>query len=1270
MYTIDELVKLRRQYYELSIGADNAQEKVWIKKLRNILENDIHSDPLGCKIENTHIRIGEVHLDAFFEAQILFSHTHWAKRFSEWIYEKILEEFHCEKKKILLVGFETYIEPVLSLVKEKNSDYINYCIYEEPKYIQSRKTSMLRLRYEENLDEEHTYVIYICGISSTLSTFGKMQNLVETRTDRESICLSIIQVLPNIMKDTENEYKFTLNERLRKKQNNIVIRERNEKEIIKVEYLVDVYCEWNNVCDCKKCFPDNLMDERPIIATDETSVVPIQMIERIKEEKPQDEPQKENNLPKIPKISLFEFDSKGYKYERFLYYGHLERDDHHYNYYIRTAKLFQYIYKEGYKQFKKFCDEIKDRLSINVKKSEDESEVYVIVAPSHYSNQFFPIAINKEVFNNTAHIISFDIKKEYRSNFETKFSNFAYFFKQIEDAGNKIKIRFFFVDDQIISGDTYYRAKSLINSLIGKDKKFVDIFSGIIVLLNRSSQKTISDYFDKKENLLDNETKDDLNYFALIDINIPSIRNYGDSCPLCKLELDATNYSQLSLLDCSERYWIQKQYHYKLNTLEDARAKNADKGLRERRFRRFDCENTMWEEFRGCQSEDNFIKGIIEGINNYKKSDNYVNFEYLISAIKAISRPFLYYKENEKKAVLYFLLNLISHIIKDNGSSKLTFSIAEGRIKINFNNREKNKNKYVLVETLVNSLASIDSNYVLHFDTILRLCEFVEKIGFYNKLNFVLDNNEQGFYNVILNAVKRVLCGISGEAKAKFFEEEYNNKYFTADGITNDYVKYEILFNTLYLENANANDCAGILENKDGADLIGEYSNIAENIKSDINEKFKLDDIELIFYYYDNGLSKDNIFSITRETRIKKITDLLGIDEENEKKLNTIGYLIKENEILIKLHHYSMESIKKNKDGNKLNNGVYLYIKSKEKLSIHKKLELLRLVLTYRYGLSKKIYEDLSSGTIKTAIQAEKAAEIFISEKFLSHGKSYDIADMYENIINQSIRIFSKSKDEVSENDRFDLYTEIKVLMNRTISSVVNTQLYNTFFKQNGDKYSVKEWTHPIVPKVSKSKKKEINYLAQSMLSAYIDDIMRTDSGYIINIVSRYRREAKEKSKVTNLPNESRVSIQNEADELKNVVFFPNLLSNLGNKTILEYETNSIWLIGFIDLFVRNVIKHNIDKNNINMKISYKEIDERSYSVTISNKIDSMQETNGMTKTFCDILNHLMDNEEKNVNSGFTHIEGIETMISKIMVNMGPDIDDKSVFQATIIIKF
>ena len=137
--------ELRNSYYDLEMGG----EKIWIKKLRNILESDIHQKPLGCKISNTHVKIGEIHLDTFYEAQILFSHPRWIKRFSEWLLEEICNHTK-EESKILIIGYETYIEPVLVSLKENiviKNRQADYCVYEEPKYIRSEEKSEQKIRY-------------------------------------------------------------------------------------------------------------------------------------------------------------------------------------------------------------------------------------------------------------------------------------------------------------------------------------------------------------------------------------------------------------------------------------------------------------------------------------------------------------------------------------------------------------------------------------------------------------------------------------------------------------------------------------------------------------------------------------------------------------------------------------------------------------------------------------------------------------------------------------------------------------------------------------------------------------------------------------------------------------------------------------------------------------------------------------------------------------------------------------------------------------------
>ena len=54
----NNLHNLRESYYSLEIGCeqDSSKEPVWVKKLRNILERDIHQKSLGCHIQKTHIQ--------------------------------------------------------------------------------------------------------------------------------------------------------------------------------------------------------------------------------------------------------------------------------------------------------------------------------------------------------------------------------------------------------------------------------------------------------------------------------------------------------------------------------------------------------------------------------------------------------------------------------------------------------------------------------------------------------------------------------------------------------------------------------------------------------------------------------------------------------------------------------------------------------------------------------------------------------------------------------------------------------------------------------------------------------------------------------------------------------------------------------------------------------------------------------------------------------------------------------------------------------------
>ena len=94
-------------------------------------------------------------------------------------------------------------------------------------------------------------------------------------------------------------------------------------------------------------------------------------------------------------------------------------------------------------------------------------------------------------------LLRIDFDKEYRSNAHAKFSYLRNYVKQLELSNKKANIRVHYVDDSIISGRTFHRAKSLVESVLGLygDIKIkIHIFEKIFVLIDRNSPESRMQY--------------------------------------------------------------------------------------------------------------------------------------------------------------------------------------------------------------------------------------------------------------------------------------------------------------------------------------------------------------------------------------------------------------------------------------------------------------------------------------------------------------------------------------------------------------------------------------------------------------------------------------------------------------------------------------------------------------------------------------------------------------------------------------------------------
>ena len=117
----------------------------------------------------------------------------------------------------------------------------------------------------------------------------------------------------------------------------------------------------------------------------------------------------------------------------------------------------------------------------------------------HYSNAGFIELVNDTVFNGNAILLRIDFDKEYRCNAYTKFSYLRNYIRQLREMNIQGSICVHYVDDVIISGRTFHRAKSLVETVLKEEGIFeekvnIDIFDKVFVLIDRNSPDSRKQY--------------------------------------------------------------------------------------------------------------------------------------------------------------------------------------------------------------------------------------------------------------------------------------------------------------------------------------------------------------------------------------------------------------------------------------------------------------------------------------------------------------------------------------------------------------------------------------------------------------------------------------------------------------------------------------------------------------------------------------------------------------------------------------------------------
>ena len=391
-----------------------------------------------------------------------------------------------------------------------------------------------------------------------------------------------------------------------------------------IYYLMRATTVWEHPLKCKLCFPGEhgLINEVPLVETDLTSTVPSQQIrseiayrsqlftnrlldKRRKLHKGSDKSNVGGNNHRITLL------------RDCVYYGHIERGKNHFQYYISTQDFF---YKdEVRKEIREWLDGLKqeDEQSGRIK----SPKLKIIFSPEHNTNVGFAQYVNTYYFNGTAEIISINVDKEFRTNFicehESIRRTIERLHKQQEIFDRSSPVEFYFVDDNINTGDTIKKANSFLRSLIPNE--YVGLYSPVVIkkcflLVDRLSDAS------KGSLVLSGDPSD---CHAFVHIDISHMRRQGDSCVGCKLRAEAKRLFNRSPMKITANYWAKKYLELIPVDFDDIK-----------KMPKLQNGNYAYERFVLAHIAQNFI--FIDGVVTRSSGEYYDSIIYIFELIISI----------------------------------------------------------------------------------------------------------------------------------------------------------------------------------------------------------------------------------------------------------------------------------------------------------------------------------------------------------------------------------------------------------------------------------------------------------------------------------------------------------------------------------------------------------------------------------------------------------------------------------------------------------
>lgn len=516
------------------------QLSIFDARILKLAKCSIDEIPSGYKLANTHMRLGsKVHIRAFYEMAILFYRTSVANRIAFEMLRSIKDYSDSNGNKLvnlleddlLFFGYASYSKALTTSVREILREYREIPLRKRKAIAQSEEeiatinglieavpSHIARIFYQHNLQSELPIeetelncdfyddqlcvrnsnkkidiqkpitLIQIVPISTTLTTFDKIEaRLIAELSDRakaqikNNIRYTVFWVTDKETVGRENE-KAKYWTKVETNKREITPNPEIMESTSPITYFMRTPVIWEDPLKCELCYPDDVIGEVPLVDTDPTSTVPAQQIRGRVSGIENDECNQSENDQRLLDLKSC------------VSYGHIQREKNHFQFYIETQKYFNKVHLK-----------VKDWL-INLRQEDahtgglSQTSLHVIFSPEHTTNVGFAQYVNNYYFEGMAEIVCINEDKEFRSNFKCEHTALIQIINELLSHAVNTEERpvsFYFVDDTIISGETFHKANNFLHSLLPDQycAMFpVSLFKKCFLLVDRLSKESKKNY--------------------------------------------------------------------------------------------------------------------------------------------------------------------------------------------------------------------------------------------------------------------------------------------------------------------------------------------------------------------------------------------------------------------------------------------------------------------------------------------------------------------------------------------------------------------------------------------------------------------------------------------------------------------------------------------------------------------------------------------------------------------------------------------------------